>query len=113
MTKIKANCKKPTMKPFCKPDTRRPPHAISTRGSSFGNEETLDERWSDQNLEFIRDLWRLDDEQYGNLVAMKETIKDVDHWKNNPYEVIRFVTGPQGYDRAETLFRAMVDVSVV
>jgi hypothetical protein len=108
MTNGRANGK-PIMKPFCKPDARRPPHAISTRGSSFGNEETLEERWSVQNLEYVRDLWRLDTEQYGHLVAMKDKLKDVDHWKNNPYEVTRFVTGPQGYDRAEPLFRAMVD----
>ncbi|CAB9501459.1 SEC14-like protein [Seminavis robusta] len=84
------------------------PTAVSTRGSSFGTEETLEERWSVQNLEYVRDLWKLDDEQYRELVAMKTKLADVHHWKNNPYEVIRFVTGPQGFHKAEELFRDMV-----
>jgi len=87
----------------------RPKHSISTRGSSFGAERTLDERWSTKNLEHVRDLWQLNEQQFKQLKEFKEKLKDVDHWKNSPYEVIRFITGPQGYDKAEELFRDMIE----
>jgi len=66
------------------------------------------DRWSDDNLQHIQDLWQLDEEQFGVLYQMKYKLADLDHWKNNPYEVIRFVMGPQGHDKAEELFRDMI-----
>lgn len=87
----------------------RPRHAISTRGSSFGAEPNIQDRWSNKNMEHIRDLWQLDDEQFRQLSLFQDKLADVDHWKNNPYEAVRFVTGPQGYDKAEGLFREMIE----
>ena len=84
-------------------------HAISRRGSSFGAEHRLEDRWSTKNLEHIRELWQLNDEQFHELRLFQYKLKDVDHWKNNPYEAVRFVTGPQGYDKAEELFRTMIE----
>ena len=89
--------------------TDRPSYAISKQGSSFGREETVEARWSRENLQFIRRLWSLTDEQYEALSSMKDKLADIDHWKNNPYEVTRFVTGPQGFDQAEALFRTMIE----
>ena len=86
----------------------RPDYAISTQGSSFGAEESVTSRWSEKNLDYIRQLWSLNDEQYNQLTLLKDKLADIDHWKNNPYEATRFVMGPQGFDRAEELFRAMI-----
>jgi hypothetical protein len=87
----------------------RPHYAISTRGSSYGAEATLEERWSQKNIDFVRDLWNLTDEDVRQLLIVKDKIADLDHWKNNPFEVVRFVTGPQGYGKAAELFRTMVE----
>lgn len=89
--------------------TKRPHYAVSKQGSRFGREESVEARWSLKNLQYIRELWSLTDEQYQELSSMKQRLADIDHWKNNPYEVTRFVTGPQGFAQAETLFRAMID----
>lgn len=90
-------------------NNNRPRHAVSRRGSSFGAEDRVEDRWSQHNLEHIRELWQLTDEQFNELCLFQDKIIDLDHWKNNPYEAIRFVTGPQGYDKAEELFRSMID----
>ena len=87
----------------------RPSYAVSTRGSSFGREETPEKRWGQENLQYIRKLWSLNDEEYNQLLLMKEKLKDIDHWKNNPYEVIRFLSGPQGFVQTESIFRTMVE----
>lgn len=93
-----------TQLPKNKPTKR----TLARRGSSFGAEESLEDRWSDKNIEHVRQLWSLTDQQLQQLVSMKDKLKDITHWKNNPYEVIRFVTGPQGYEQAEGLFRTMI-----
>jgi CRAL/TRIO domain len=80
---------------------------VSKQGSSYGREETLEARWSIENLQYIRTLWNLSDEHYQELCRLKDQLSDIDHWKNSPYEVVRFVTGPQG-PQAEEMFRAMI-----
>ena len=90
-------------------NSSRPAYAISKQGSSFGSEEFIEERWSVENLGYVRKLWSLNEEQYRELVSMKEKLADIDHWKNNPFDAIRFVTGPQGFEKAEELFRTMID----
>lgn len=88
--------------------TCRHQHFVNKSGSSFGCEDSLEARWSLKNLQYIRTLWSLSDEQYQELSLMKDKLADIDHFKNNPYEVTRFVTGPQGFDHAERLFRECI-----
>lgn len=91
------------------PRKARPPYAISRQGSSYGSEEKVEARWSSANLKHIKDLWSLNEEQYKQLVLMQDKLADIDHWKNNPYEATRFIMGPQGYEKAEELFRLMIE----
>lgn len=91
------------------PSSARPPYAVSRQGSSFGSEEQVKARWSSANLRHIKDLWSLNEEQYEQLVLMQTKLADIDHWKNNPYEATRYVMGPQGYEKAEELFRLMIE----
>ena len=49
-----------------------------------------EERWSTDAIEECKDLWNLTAEETDKLVEFKERIEDVEHWKNDPFEVIRF-----------------------
>ena len=89
-------------------DNNKTKRAFSHSGSSFGAEDKPSDRWSDKNLEHVRQLWSLTDLQFQQLQSMKDRLADIDHWKNNPYELIRFIMGPQGYEETEKLFRDMI-----
>jgi len=50
-----------------------------------------EERWSTDAIEECKELWNLTQEETSQLVEFKERIADVHHWKNDPFEVIRFL----------------------
>lgn len=57
--------------------------------------------------EFI-DSWKLTDEQVEKLWKLQRKLVDLDHWKNEPETVLRFMFAPTGYDAAEKCLRDMV-----
>jgi len=69
-------------------------------------EFTFEERWSEEEIQACAKLWLLSDKQLDELRKLKGVLADVDHWINNPYNVVRFLTGPHGFD--EKLFRDTV-----
>lgn len=70
---------------------------------------TLEERWRSARFHDMVKLWNLSDEDASKMQELQEQIKDIDHWKNDPYEVIRYYTECKGHvPNVEKMFRHMV-----
>ena len=75
--------------------------------------QTLDERWSDGNIQNVVERWNLNGTEERQLRELQRQLSDVDHWKNNPMEVVRYLRGPGKYEDVECKFREMIEVSKV
>ena len=65
--------------------------------------------WSKGAIEFTSTLWDLSDEEIDQFMELKDRIKDIDHWKNQPMEVVRFLRArPGDVTAAEKMFRKMI-----
>lgn len=68
---------------------------------------TTEERWNYQHLHKVTEMWELTGEKQDKLLDLKHRIADIDYWKNDPYQVIRFLKEVQyNATKAEELFRA-------
>ena len=66
-------------------------------------------RWSDSNLEFTIAHWEIPAVQQAHLLELRDRLHDVDHWKNSPDTVLRFLRArPGNVDAAEKMFRGMI-----
>jgi len=65
-------------------------------------------RWSEEDFLKVVWVWDLSQDEIDKMRELEVKLYDVTHWKNNPFEVVRFMKGPQGYKPAERLFRRMV-----
>jgi hypothetical protein len=50
-----------------------------------------EERWSTDEVQECVELWSLTKDEHHKLLELKAKIKDIDHWKNDPFEVVRFL----------------------
>ncbi|CAB9500944.1 SEC14-like protein 5 [Seminavis robusta] len=84
---------------------------------------TWEERWSHDRFEAMCKLWNLKDQDAQNMRQLQENLNDVIHWKNDPFEVMRFykeyylyATSPSSSQshrgtalrKVETMFRQMI-----
>jgi hypothetical protein len=67
--------------------------------------------WKEDDFVRVVQVWDLSQEEISMMRELEAKLYDITHWKNNPFEVVRFMKGPQGYKPAERLFRKMVHVS--
>lgn len=65
-------------------------------------------RWNEDDFLKVIWVWDLSQDQINKMRELELKLYDVTHWKNNPFEVVRFMMGPLGYKPAERLFRRMV-----
>ena len=70
---------------------------------------TTADRWSDEQVQLVIDTWNSPPEEAERLWRLQKSLQDVDHWKNKPGELMRYLRGPQGPDNAEQLFRDMIE----
>lgn len=71
---------------------------------------TVEERWSETNVTAVISLWKFDADQEAKLREIRDLIADIRHWKNDPYEVVRYLV--EFYfqvPRAAKMFRKMVE----
>ena len=66
--------------------------------------------WKEEDFLRVVHVWDLSQEEIYMMRELEAKLYDVTHWKNNPFEVVRFMKGPQGYKPAERLFRKMIQV---
>lgn len=65
-------------------------------------------RWEEIDFLKVCHVWQLTDSEIQQMRILESKLDDIDHWKNNPFEVVRFLKGPQGYKACEKLFRSMI-----
>jgi hypothetical protein len=66
--------------------------------------------WSEANFDEMSVLWGLSREERRQMRVLQERISDIKHWKNDPFEVIRYFREFKGeLERVEKKFRAMID----
>ena len=65
--------------------------------------------WGPENMREIRRAWELTDEQEEQLWELQRRLSDVDHFKNEPETILKFMVAPTGFDAAEGLFRTMLE----
>ncbi|CAB9503614.1 SEC14-like protein 2 [Seminavis robusta] len=65
--------------------------------------------WGAENVQEYIDSWGLTQEQIDKMWALQRKLVDVDHFKNEPECILRFMFAPTGYDNAEACFRKMIE----
>lgn len=71
--------------------------------------KTSKERWSEENFQDVVNLWKLSEEDEGKFRQLGQRLADIEHWKNDPYEVIRYFSEFKGdLKKVEKMFRAMI-----
>lgn len=73
--------------------------------------QKLEERWSDVNVKNVVERWSLSETEERQLRELKHQLSDVDHWKNNPLDSVRFLRGPGKFDEVAAKLREMIEVS--
>jgi len=69
----------------------------------------LKEAWSKENFDAMAKLWNLTNVEQIYMEELQERIADIQHWKNDPYEVVRYYKEFKGnLDTVEHMFREMV-----
>ena len=70
---------------------------------------TREERWSHANFVGMTTLWKFSVEHQAHMRHLQQLLADVDHWKNDPYEVARYlVEYHYNVEKAAKMFRNMV-----
>jgi CRAL/TRIO domain len=64
--------------------------------------------WGQANVQQFIDSWSLTPEQVDKMWALQRRLVDVDHFKNEPECILRFMFAPTGCDAAESCWRKMV-----
>ena len=70
---------------------------------------SLSERWSSSNFQQMAKLWNLTREDQDDLLLLQHRMQDIEHWKNDPFEVVRYYKMYKSVARTETMFRHMVN----
>ena len=66
--------------------------------------------WSDDNLQKVANLWNLCEADVDGMKKLRERISDIRHWKNDPFEAIRYYQEYKGQlDKIEQKFREMIE----
>ena len=60
--------------------------------------QTYEQRWSEENVKTTVDQWKLTAQEQQQLRTLQKRLSDVQHWKNNPQELVRYLRGPGHFD---------------
>ncbi|CAB9507740.1 SEC14-like protein 5 [Seminavis robusta] len=82
--------------------------------TALSNETSCDtmhmsSRWSEENLIEVSNLWNFTAKEQDVLKQVGNSLSDIDHWKNDPFEVARYLWQfDMDPSKCEKLFRDMV-----
>lgn len=93
------------------------PQEITTTGSAaVTSSETVsadigthEERWSEESINRAIDVWELSRDEAKQLRRLKDTLSDVNHRLNTPHELVKYIKGPKGMEKAEEMFRFVIN----
>ncbi|CAB9527784.1 SEC14-like protein 5 [Seminavis robusta] len=81
----------------------------STSTTANATCETAEARWSDTNVKEVLDAWQFTPEEQARFLELRIRLSDIDHWKNDPAEVARFIKEHNFHvSKAEEMFRGMI-----
>lgn len=72
-------------------------------------DDTDSDPWSDDNLRQVVELWKLTEEEQSNMRELQTELADIQHWKNDPFEVVRYFREYRSVKKASHMFRRMVE----
>lgn len=88
----------------CKRDQSTSPTAMSNETSSG-----VEDRWKEESFQEMAQLWNLSLQDQQKMRQLQERIADINHWKNDPLEVIRYYKEYKGnLKQTEKMFRHMI-----
>jgi len=64
--------------------------------------------WSNDEIDNVVKAWELSGKEKEELILLGERLRDIDHHKNEPDMVLRFIKARRTIDQAETMFRNMI-----
>ena len=76
---------------------------------SFSTDLSLEQRWSDAQFQEMARLWNLTEKEEWQMLDLKDQLSDLDHWKNDPFEVVRYLREYRCPKKALHMFRKMVE----
>lgn len=83
---------------------------LSESSEEFYNDvDSHEERWSEDNIARAIEVWKLNDEEKRHLRNLKHKLSNIQHPKNIPHELVKYIKGPKGHDKAEEIFRNMIE----
>lgn len=65
--------------------------------------------WSEESVNTVIKRFQLSADMQQRLMELKERVADIDHFKNDPHILVRFLHGPWGHKEAENQFRKMIE----
>jgi CRAL/TRIO domain len=75
---------------------------------SSTNQPSVSERWNTKNFQEMVQLWNLTADDEINLRKLQYQIQDITHWKNDPFEVVRYYKTYKTLPKTEKMVRQMV-----
>lgn len=70
---------------------------------------TADHSWSESAFEEMAKLWNLNHSERNDMLQLKVILQDIDHWKNDPFEVARYYKEYRTVKKTAYMFRRMVE----
>lgn len=68
--------------------------------------DSVEERWKEESFQEMVQLWDLSLQDQQKMRKLQERVADIDHWKNDPFEVIRYYKEYKGnLKQTEKMFR--------
>lgn len=65
--------------------------------------------WSQANFQEMAQLWKLSEDEKVHMCELQLLLGDISHWKNDPFEVVRYLREYKSVQKAAHMFRRMVD----
>lgn len=89
-------------------DLDRVPSAVDNKAGKNESDNAADP-WAAEEVEKAVHVWNLTVEEQGKLEQLRERLRDIEHEKNNPDMVIRFMKArPKSLEDGEKMFRDMI-----
>jgi CRAL/TRIO domain len=83
----------------------------SPPSATIASAGTVENRWDDINFDTMARLWKFDAADQAKMRELQRLLHDIDHWKNDPFEVARYLKDFHKFpvSKIAAMFRKMVE----